>query len=175
MTPPASAGAAGAPAPRIDPRPAPRAPARTPSRKPAPPQPKRSAGERRKPGLRVVAPPRARRHRLPFYILAGTVVGGLLVAVVVMQALVSQTQFRIQQLQQRTQVLQEDYGQLKLRAAELAAPEREAAAARKLGFVLPTQVVSLPVRGLPVPASPARPAGGGKPALALKGLLGGSP
>lgn len=170
MTPPAGAPARTAPRPGRPP-----APQSSPSPRRAPKRPAPATRSRRAPRLRVVAPPRDRRRRLPFYVLASVVVGSLVAAVVVMQALVSQTQFHIQQLQQRTQVLQQDYGQLKLQAAELAAPEREAAAARKLGFVLPTQVVSLPVRGLPTPASPSPPATHARPALALKELLGGSP
>jgi cell division protein FtsL len=79
-------------------------------------------------------------------VLSGLIVGALVVGIVSLQALVSQTSFRMQDLQARTATLQEANGELILRLARLSSPERIAAEAHRLGLVLPARVEPLRVR-----------------------------
>ena len=62
-------------------------------------------------------------------VLSGLIVGALVVGIVSLQALVSQTSFRMQDLQDRTATLQQANGELILRLARLSSPERIAAEA----------------------------------------------
>jgi cell division protein FtsL len=77
------------------------------------------------------------------------VVGILVVGVAGLQAVVSQGSFRMQDLTRRNVELQQKYGRLKLRVAELSSPGRIAAQARRLGFHLPDpdDVRTLRVKG----------------------------
>jgi hypothetical protein len=84
------------------------------------------------------------------------------------QAVVSQGSFRMQELTRRNVELEEDYGRLKLRVAQLSAPGRIAAEARRLGFHVPDAVRPLPVRGT-VPVN--RLSGTGEPLFSLKGVV----
>ena len=119
---------------------------------------------------------RRRRSRAPLVVLSGLVIGGLLVGIVTIQALISQTSFRMQALQAHTRVLQLQYAELKARAATLSAPSRVAAVARRRGMVLPdaAQVQTLRVAG--VPSSPAPPSSGqAPPSSGLKPVIGEEP
>ena len=60
-----------------------------------------------------------------------------MVGIVSLQALVSQTSFRMQDLQIRAKALQQHYGEQTLIVARLSAPERIAAAAHRAGLQLP--------------------------------------
>jgi cell division protein FtsL len=172
-----SALPAGAPAPArpaSPARPTPRRPA--PGRPPASPAGRRAKRPARSP-LRVVQPARRRRRsRAPLLILSGVIVASLLVGIVTLQALVSQTSFRMQDLQARTGELQQQYGQLKAQAAALSAPSRIAAAAHRQGMVLPnaSQVQTLRVPGVTSPSS-ASNGSAVPPSAALKPVIGGEP
>jgi len=148
--------------------PSPRAPGR-------PVSPSTSRTKRpRKAQLRVVKPARRpRRSRAPLLILSGMMIAGLLVGIVTLQALVSQTSFRMQDLQARTHTLQLQYGQLKAQTASLSAPARIAAAARRQGMVLPdaSQVQTLRVPGL-TPAASKSARAVVPPSAALKPVIG---
>jgi hypothetical protein len=125
-----SAAPATAPAQaRRPPRPTPR---------PKPKSASRPAPRGRKAPLRAVRPAaKHRRRTTPFLLLSALVVGSLVVGIVTLQALVSQTSFRMQDLQARNHALQQDYGERRLTVARLSAPDRIAAAAGRAGFVLP--------------------------------------
>jgi cell division protein FtsL len=97
--------------------------------------------------LRVVRA--VRRPRLPFLVVAFFLVGALVFGVVTLQALVSQTSFKMQELTTRSADLQESYGRLTLEVAELSSPARIARQAAQLGFHVPAdgQIHTLPVHG----------------------------
>jgi cell division protein FtsL len=128
-------------------------------------------------GLRVVRPPRPRRRRrlgrIPFVIVSFVVVGFLMFGVVTVQAIMSQTSFRMRQLESRGIHLRQDYGHLKLEVARLSAPGRIVHEAKRLGLHLPDRVRTLPVDG--PPATGSLPPGGSNPSFALKGVLGEEP
>ncbi|HJP67174.1 MAG TPA: hypothetical protein VKA30_12835 [Actinomycetota bacterium] len=120
------------------------------SPRPARSSPKR--GERRTTTggrLRVVAPPRRRRRRVPFLILATVLVGGLVLGVVTLQALVAQTSFQMEDLARRGVTLRQEHDQLRLEIARLSSPGRIAREAEEIGLRLPdpSEVKTLPVRG----------------------------
>jgi cell division protein FtsL len=127
--------------------------------------------------LRVVRPPRPRQRRrlgrIPFAIASFVVVGMLVFGVVTVQAILSQTSFRMRQLESRSVRLRQDYGHLKLEMARLSAPGRIVREAKRLGLRLPDQVKTLSVDG--PPASGFTPSGGTNPSFALKGVLGEEP
>jgi cell division protein FtsL len=93
-----------------------------------------------------------------------------LVGLVTAQALVAQDSFRIADLSEEASRLEASYGQLRLEAAELSAPDRIVAAARKAGLVLPEEVEVL---RLPAIAGQHEgSAGESGPAPASKGVAG---
>jgi cell division protein FtsL len=100
-----------------------------------------------RPRLRTAPPPR--RRRLPFLIASFLVVGVLVVGVTSLQAVVSQGSFRMQELTRHNRELQQEYGRLKLKVAQLSSPGRIARKAERLGFHLPdpSEVRALPVKG----------------------------
>jgi cell division protein FtsL len=100
-----------------------------------------------RPRLRTAPPPR--RRRLPFLIASFLVVGVLVVGVTSLQAVVSQGSFRMQDLTRHNRELQQEYGRLKLKVAQLSSPGRIARKAERLGFHLPDpgEVRALPVKG----------------------------
>jgi cell division protein FtsL len=127
--------------------------------------------------LRVVRPPRPRQRRrlgrIPFVIVCFMVVGLLVFGVVTVQAILSQTSFRMRQLESRGIHLRQDYGRLKLEVARLSAPRRLVQEAKRLGLRLPDRVRTLSVDGPTVPG--VTPSGGSNPSFALKGVLGEEP
>ena len=96
------------------------APARRAPRRSGPLAPRPARPSRRRGPLRVVRPA-ARHHRrtTPFVVLSGLLVGSLVVGIVTMQALVSQTAFRMQDLQAHNLALQQDYGARTLSVASV--------------------------------------------------------
>jgi cell division protein FtsL len=78
------------------------------------------------------------RRRLPFLIAAFSLTTVLVTGIVSLQALVSQTAFRMQALQQQDQRLQQRYDELRLEAAQLSAPDRVEREASRLGFEYPS-------------------------------------
>ena len=130
---------------------------------------------RKRAALRVVPPPRRPRRRIPFLIVSAVLVGPLVFGVVTVQALVSQSSFRMQKLARENAQLQQSYGELKLEVAELSSPGRIAREARRLGLRLPpsSEVHTLDVPG-PVAGNSSE--GSGDPlSFSLKRLLGDQP
>ena len=127
--------------------------------------------------LRVVRPPRprpARRlGRIPFLIVSFVLVGLLVFGVVTLQAILSQTSFRMVRLDGESVQLRQSYGLLKLEVARLSAPGRIAAEAKRLGLHLPDQVRTLSVDAPPTTGQ--TPQAGAPQSFALKGVLGEEP
>jgi len=167
-----SALPAGAPSRARPARPAPKRPA-PPARRP--PRATTRAKRPTKPRLRVVRPPR-RRSRAPLLVLSGVLIAALLVGIVALQALVSQTSFRMQDLEARNHDLQLQYGALTARAAALSAPSRIAGAARRHGMILPD---ASQVQTLRVPGATSQTSGSTgsevPPSAALKPVIGAQP
>ena len=169
-------------------------PAPSPARRGAKPARKASARPKRRPQqgraaakrpVRLVRPARKRRRRsAPFLVLSGLLIGALVVGIVTLQAMVSQTSFRMQDLQARAKALQQQYGEQTLAVARLSAPGRIAAAAHRAGLMLPdaSQVYTLHVRASSggraheQPATSAAATGAGAPAgSSSKAVLGAQP
>jgi cell division protein FtsL len=125
----------------------------------------------------VVRPPRPRQQRrlgrIPFLIASFLLVGLLVFGVVTVQAILSQTSFRMGRLELRDVGLRQDYGELKLEVARLSAPGRIAREAKRLGLRLPDKVRTLRVDA-PSPDTET-PTAGSDPSFALKGVLGEEP
>ena len=100
--------------------------------------------------LHAVRTPARRRRLAPFLLLTTVVVAGLVLAVAVLQALVAQNSFRMEDLARRGATLREENGQLRLEAARLSSPRRIANEARRLGLRLPdpAEVKTLQVESL---------------------------
>lgn len=75
-----------------------------------------------------------------FFVLAFVLTASLVTAVVVLQALVSQGSFRVQELARLTTQLERDNGELRRRAAELSTPSRIVEVAGSLGLQTPQEV-----------------------------------
>ena len=121
-----------------------------------------------RPRLRAAPPPR--RRWLPFLIASFLVVGVLVVGVTSLQAVVSQGSFRMQELTRHNRELQQEYGRLKLKVAQLSSPGRIARKAERMGFHVPDpgEVRALPVKG----GVPSNVTGGlRRTSFSLKGVL----
>ena len=79
---------------------------------------------------------RPKQRRIPFALFAVAVVSVLVLGLTVAQALVAQGSFRIEELTRTTERLERGFAELRLEAAELAAPERIARWAHDSGLVL---------------------------------------
>lgn len=119
------------------------------------------ASRRARPKLRVVRPTRPRR--LPFFLVSLVVVGLLIGAVASVQALVSQSSFRMQELSRQTARLEQRNGRLRLQIAESSSPKSLESAARRLGLTEPGTARILTVKG-------ARTGSGGSGASTGSGL-----
>jgi cell division protein FtsL len=132
---PAQAPSRRSPSPQLPPR----APSRTPAARPltsTPPHPHR----------------RARRGTTPaFWVFAAVVVTGMVVGVVSMSALLVQSSFRLDAVQQRIASLRDEQEVLTEQVAAASSPERIQAWARQEGMVMPDSAVVLRVP--PVTAS----------------------
>ncbi|MFL5799968.1 MAG: hypothetical protein ACJ77A_18825 [Actinomycetota bacterium] len=115
------------------------------------------------------SPHRARRHSLSFLVLSGLVIGALVLGLTTLNAMVSQSSFRLDDLNHRLDRLSQEADRKQLDLARLSAPGRIAAAARRRGLHLPdpgaVQVIhvqgSLPGGGADhLPPTDHRPAGG---------------
>jgi cell division protein FtsL len=113
--------------------------------------------------------------RVPFLIMSFVLTGALLFGVVTLQAILSQTSFRMGRLERQGTELRQNYGQLKLEVARLSAPGRIAHEAKRLGLRLPdpSQVRTLSVQA-PTPVA-TTPVSGTAPSFALKSVLGEEP
>lgn len=115
------------------------------------PQP-RLARPKTAPARRVVspdvAPTRRRvRHHVGFAVLASLLVGGMVVGLVTLNALLAQTSFRLDDLRAELDDLADQHAVLTRQAAHLSAPGRIADRARRRGMHLPDEIQFLPVRG----------------------------
>jgi len=129
-------------------------PASAPARRPRPAPP-------RAPARRPVAPRpstgvnRTRRSRSGFLIFSSVLVGSMVLGLVALNALLAQSSFRVDDLEQRVGVLTQANLELTRQQAALSAPGRIAAWARSHGMRLPDEI-----RFLHVPAArTAAPAG----------------
>jgi cell division protein FtsL len=104
-----------------------------------------------------VKAPQARR----FAFLAGSflLITLMVVGVVVLQVLASQTSFRLEELGRRAVQLRQGQNELKLRVAQLEAPDRISKAARQLGLRLipPERIQTITVRPGPTGELAAAP------------------
>jgi cell division protein FtsL len=94
--------------------------------------------------------------------------------VVTLQALVSQSSFRMQTITRQNQQLQQSYGELKLQIAQLSSPDRIVEQAQRLGLRLPdpSDVHSLSVPGASTSQDGAQPVSF---SFSLKRLIGDQP
>ena len=120
-----------------------------PARRPAPIPPRRPAH------LRVVRPAVRRRRLLRPTVLAALATTVLLLALVVVNVMLAESQLTLDQLNGRIDAAQRSYQQALLARAEAASPSRIIVRANELGLVAPSQ----PPVAVPVPASSA-PTGG---------------
>jgi len=104
--------------------------------------------------------------------MAFALVAVLVTGVVSLQAMVSQTAFRMQELQDRSQELQSRTDELRLEAAQLSAPDRIEREAHHLGFVYPAPD---DVHTIVVRARPRQGEGAGGGLFAIERLLGTAP
>lgn len=125
------------------------APARRPAQAPAP-----APARKQRPPLRVVTPEetrrvdRRKRARLRIAVAVFVVVGGLF-GLVASHVVLTQGQFRLQQLEKKAADSQARYERLRLQVAELESPERIVAAAQeRLGMVAPPGVKYLSPTGV---------------------------
>jgi cell division protein FtsL len=108
------------------------------------------------------AAPRARRrrkHHVGFAILTMLVVGTMVFGIASLNAVLAQTSFRIDEAERRIQELSLDNLELIRAQAQLSAPGRIAAWARRNGMRLPDDIRSLHAPG----GSTAAPAGAADP------------
>ncbi|CAN5170204.1 hypothetical protein BH20ACT24_BH20ACT24_01490 [soil metagenome] len=98
--------------------------------------------------LMVVPAPRERvGGGIWFFVLAFVLTASLVTAVVVLQALVSQGSFGVQELARLTTRLERDNGELRREVAELSAPSRIVEEARMLGLQPPQEVEIVFIEG----------------------------
>ncbi|HEX9375978.1 MAG TPA: hypothetical protein VGB19_07060 [Actinomycetota bacterium] len=95
------------------------------------------------------SPLRARRHFLAFFVVASLVVGALVLGLTTLNAMLSQTSFRVEDLSSRVERLQKASERKELQVATLSAPGRIEREARQLGMrlPLPSSVQVIHVRG----------------------------
>jgi len=112
----------------------------------------------------------ARPRRLPFLAVSLFVVGVLIAAVAGIQAVISQSSFRMDDLTRQAQELQQRNGELRLEIAELGSPKHLERAARRLGLEEPdpSTVTVLTVKTLEEAGRPGASTGTGQ-ALAAVG------
>ena len=98
----------------------------------------------RRPRLRLVGRGVIPRQ-VPFFAGAVLTVSVLVLGIVSLQAVLSETSFEMRELSRKATQLQSEYTRLKLTVAELSSPERVAREARKLGMTFPSDVRTLSV------------------------------
>ena len=150
----------------VTPREGTRIPTQTP--RPAAPKAQPTPASRRPAERKAPSATRARRrarHHLGFALLAGTLVGSMVFGIVVLNALLAQTSFRIDQAERRIEELSTEQLSLVREQATLSAPGRIAAWALRHGMRLPDDIRILHVPGM----GSADPAGAGNPSTASTG------
>lgn len=131
----------------------------TPARKltPRPSPPKRvTQAPLRSDRPRATTPSRRKKHHLGFAVLASAVVGALVLAIVVLNVLLAQQSFRLDEAERRIEVLGTEQLELVTQQATLSAPVRIAAWADRHGMRLPDDI-----RILRAPNGSDDPAGAG--------------
>lgn len=129
-------------------------PTPVPSRR-ARPAPRPALPPRTAPPRPSTAVKRARRSRSGFLILSSVLVGSMVLGLVALNALLAQSSFRVDDLEERVGILTQENLELTRQQAALSAPGRIAAWARSHGMRLPDEI-----RFLHVPAArTAAPAG----------------
>lgn len=101
-------------------------------------------------GGRLSVVPPSRQHvggGIWFFVLAFVLTASLVTAVVVLQVLVSQGSFGVQELARLTMRLERDNGELRRQVAELSAPSRIVEEARGSGLRPPQEVEIVFVEG----------------------------
>lgn len=98
----------------------------------------------RRPRLRLVGR-RLIPRQVPFFAGAILLVSILVLGIVSLQAVLSETSFEMRELSRKATQLQAEYSRLKLTVAELSSPERVAREARGLGLTIPDRVRTLSV------------------------------
>jgi hypothetical protein len=100
------------------------------------------------------SPRRKKKHHLGFAVFASTIVGLMVFGVVVLNVLLAQQSFRIDEAERRLEILDRDHLELVRERATLSAPDRIAAWADRHGMRLPDDI-----RILRAPSGPVDPAG----------------
>ncbi len=108
-------------------------------------------------------------QQVAFFAGAILAVSVLVLGIVSLQAVLSETSFEMRELSRRATQLQSEYSRLKLQVAELSSPERIAREARSLGLTIPTQIRTLSVE-LPSERERREPLSAG-PSLSSSGEL----
>jgi hypothetical protein len=146
----------------------------TPDHSPVPQPSRRARPAPRRPPVRRTAGPRpsiginrARHSRSGFVILSSVLVGSMALGLVALNAMLAQSSFRVDHLEQRVGVLAQQNLELTRQHAALSAPGRIAAWARSHGMRLPDEIRFLHVPAVKTTA-PAGTAGNQPPT----GLLG---
>jgi len=122
----------------------------------------------------VVRPPKPpRTRRLAFLVAAFALTGLLVVGVVSLQALVSQTAFRMERIQTENQQLSLQFDELRLQLATLSSPQRIEHEAKRIGLVYPqpNDVKTISIKG---PAPNERELAD-QPSFGVKRFIGASP
>jgi len=111
---------------------------------------------KRAPRSRTAVPaPRRVRHHVGFAVFASLLIGGMVIGLVTLNALLAQTSFRIDDLQTKLDGLADRHTVLTRQAAHLSAPGRIADWARRNGMRLPDDIEFLHV---PATAGRSEPA-----------------
>lgn len=131
----------------------------TPNRVPSTPsrtraEPVRRHGHEMPEPAPAPSPKRRKRHHLGFAVFASTVIGLMVLGVVVLNVLLAQQSFRIDEAERRLEVLDRDHLELVSAQATLSAPGRIASWASRHGMRLPDDI-----RILRAPNGPSDPAG----------------
>jgi cell division protein FtsL len=122
----------------------------------------------RRPRLRLVGR-RLIPRQVAFLVGAILAVSILVLGIVSLQAVLSETSFEMRELSRKATQLQSEYSRLKLMVAELSSPERVAGEARRLGLTIPASIRTLSVE-LPPGSEPRQRLSAG-PSLSSSGEL----
>ena len=103
----------------------------------------------------VVIDPKARRRRVGSWIALGFTLAALFFVMISTRVALDRNAFILDDIRRQISVEETHYWDLRLRLAELQAPERIANAAEEMGMVYPGEMVTIEVPGLGSPASGA--------------------